>query len=118
MEARILENALRGARERAFSIAGLHVAVPRGDGNQNSGESGLERRLMSSCYVTRKILLSSHDFHPTSSLPILLLFRVWVVQEIFLGKCGRDEKIVHEQYKDRLTIQGKLDIFSYFRTKI
>ena len=66
-----------------------------------------------------------HYFHPTSSLPILLLllvaallFHVWVVQEIFLGNYGRDEKIVHEQYKDRLTIQGKMDRFSYFLTKI
>ena len=52
---------------------------------------------MSSCCVTGRVQPKSLDFHPTSSLPILLLFRVWVVQEIFLVKCGRDEKIVREQ---------------------
>ena len=49
-----MENALRGARERAFSTAGLHVALPRGDGNLNSGESGLKQILLSSCCVIRK----------------------------------------------------------------
>ena len=68
---------------------------------------------------------SAHDFHPTSSLPILLrllvaalLFRVWVVQAIFWEKCRRGEKTVHDHYNDLLAIEGKLDCFSCFLAKI